>query len=129
MTTNNYGLSVMGNIRVFRKDKEIQGNNKKKFTVTDVWFNVSEKEENGEWFNLSMNLIFKKDLEKPENNSVINIISARPMITGNGKYRKISLYVEAWQPAEIQAKEDSNKEFGKNSTSEGWTPSDDDLPF
>jgi hypothetical protein len=95
----NYGLSVMGNIRVFRKDKEIQGNGKKKFTVTDVWFNVSEKEEDGSYFNRSMNLIFKKDAEKPENNQVITINSAFPMITGSGNYRKISLYVEDWQPA------------------------------
>jgi hypothetical protein len=96
---NQYGLSVMGNIRVFRKDKEIQGNGKKKFTVTDVWFNVSEKEENGDYFNRSMNLIFKKDAPRPENNQVITINSAFPMITGNGNYRKISLYVEDWQPA------------------------------
>jgi hypothetical protein len=96
--TNQYGLTVMGNIRVFRKDKEIQGNGKKKFTVTDVWFNVSEKEENGDWFNQSMNLIFKKDTPKPENNQVITINSAFPMITGNGNYRKISLYVESWEP-------------------------------
>jgi hypothetical protein len=46
-----------------------------------------------------MNLIFKRGLEVPENNQVINIISAFPMITGNGDYRKIALYVEAWENA------------------------------
>jgi len=97
---SNYGLSVMGKIRVFRKDKEIQGNGKKKFTVHDVWFNVSEKEDNGSYFNRSMNMIFKKDTGLPDNNTVINIISAFPMITGNGDYRKIALYVENWTYAE-----------------------------
>lgn len=100
----NYGLTIMGNIRVFRKDKEIQGNGKKKFTVTDVWFNVSEKEEDGSYFNKSMNLIFKKDAPRPENNQVINIVSAFPMITGNGDYRRISLFVESWEEVEEEKK-------------------------
>lgn len=93
----NYGLTIMGNIRVFRKDKTIQGRNKKTYDITDVWFNVSEKNEDGSFFNKSMNLIFKRGLEKPENNQVINIVSAFPMITGEGDYRKIALYVESWE--------------------------------
>lgn len=97
MTTKTYGLSIMGNIRVFRKEKEIKGNGKKTFIVNDVWFNVSEKEENGNYFNKSMNLIFKRGLDLPNNNQVINIISAFPMITGSGDYRRIALYVEAWE--------------------------------
>jgi hypothetical protein len=96
----NYGLTINGNIRVFRKDKVITGKNKKSYDISDVWFNVSEKEENGDWFNRSMNLIFKRGLELPDNNQVINILSAFPMVTGNGDYRKIALYVEAWQPLE-----------------------------
>lgn len=90
----NYGLTINGNIRVFSKTKTITGNNKKTYEITDVWFNVSEKNEDETYFNQSMNLIFKKGLEKPENNSIINIISAFPIITGNGNYRKIALYVE-----------------------------------
>jgi hypothetical protein len=95
-----YGLTVNGNIRVFRKDKTITGNNKKTYEIKDVWLNISEKEADGSFFNRSMNLIFKRGLEIPENNTVINIISAFPMITGNGAYRKIALYVEAWEAAE-----------------------------
>lgn len=94
--TNNYGLFLMGNIRVFRKDKEVQGANKKKYNITDVWFNTSEKEEDGSYFNLSTNLIFKKGLDLPENNTVIRINEARPMITGNGKWRRIVYYVSDW---------------------------------
>lgn len=97
MSNKNYGLTVMGNIRVFRKDKTVKGQNKKSYDIHDVWFNVSEKEENGSYFNRSMNLIFKRGLDLPESNQVINIISAFPMITGNGDYRRISLYVEAWE--------------------------------
>jgi hypothetical protein len=98
----NYGLTINGNIRVFRKDKVITGKNKKSYDIHDVWYNVSEKEDNGNFFNRSMNLIFKRGLELPENNTVINILSAFPMITGNGEYRKIAFYVEAWQPLEVE---------------------------
>lgn len=92
----NYGLNIEGNVRVFRKDKEIK-NGKKTFIVTDVWFNVSEKEEDGTFFNKSMNLIFKKGLDKPQNNEVITL-RAFPVITGEGKYRKIALMVMDWLP-------------------------------
>jgi len=100
----NYGLHVHGKIRVFRKDKEIQGNNKKTFTINDVWFNVSEQNEDGSYFNKSMNLIFKKGLDLPENNSVIVIGEAFPLITGNGDYRKIALYVGSWEVAQDEKK-------------------------
>lgn len=93
---NNYGLNIEGNVRVFRKDKEIK-NGKKTFTVTDIWFNVSEKEEDGTYFNKSMNLIFKKDLERPQNNEVITL-KGFPIITGDGKYRKIAIMVMDWLP-------------------------------
>jgi hypothetical protein len=102
---NNYGLTIMGNIRVFRKDKEITGKNKKSYEIHDVWFNVSEKEENGNYFNRSMNLLFKRGLALPESNQVINIVSAFPVITGNGDYRKIALMVEDWQPVLTQAQQ------------------------
>jgi hypothetical protein len=96
----NYGLTINGNIRVFRKDKVITGKNKKSYDITDVWFNVSEKNEDETYFNRSMNLIFKRGIELPSNNQVISILSAFPMITGNGDYRKIAFYVEAWLPVE-----------------------------
>ena len=56
--TKQYGLIQMGVIRGFRKDKQIQGRGKKTFTISDVWYNVSEKEEDGTYFNRSVNLIF-----------------------------------------------------------------------
>lgn len=102
MTAENkkqYGLQVIGRVRVFRKDKEISGKGKKTFTVTDVWFNVSEKEEDGTFFNKSTNLLFKKGLELPENNSVIEL-SAFPVITGSGDYRRIAYMVTDWAVSE-----------------------------
>lgn len=93
----NYGLTLAGNIRVFRKDKDIQGNGKKTFTVTDVWFNTSEKEDNGNYINVSTNLLFKKDMGKPENNTVINIKEAFPVVTGDGKYRRVAYMVMDWE--------------------------------
>lgn len=101
MSKQDYGLTLSGVIRVFRKDKGIEDKKKKvKFTVTDVWFNTSEKDENDNWFNVSTNLIFKRGIEPPANNTVIEIIEASPMITGNGKYRKMVYYVKEWKNAD-----------------------------
>lgn len=94
-----YGLTVTGKVRVFRKDKEISGSGKKTFTITDVWYNVSEQEDNGEYINKSMNLIFKRGLDKPENNTVIVINNAFPVLTGTGNYRRIALCVTDWDEA------------------------------
>lgn len=110
-----YGLQLAGKVRVFSKTKEIVGHNKKKYSITDVWFNVSEKEEDGSFFNRSVNLVFKSGTAKPENNTVIELI-ARPMITGNGDYRKIAYFVETWQPEQPE--------------SDGtFAITDEDLPF
>ena len=95
--TQQYGLNILGAIRVFRKDKEIQGKGKKTFNVTDVWFNVSE-EEDGTYFNKSMNLLFKKGLDYPENNTVIQL-TGFPVITGTGDYRRIAFMVTDWKEA------------------------------
>lgn len=92
-----YGLTLSGVIRVFRKDKDINGKNGKVFTVTNVWFNTSEQDENGEWFNISTNLIFPRRSELPENNTVIEIKEAYPMISGAGNYRKLVFFVKEWE--------------------------------
>ena len=94
-TKKQYGLQVLGAIRVFRKDKEITGKGKKTFNITDVWFNVSEKEEDGSYFNKSTNLLFKKGLDYPENNTVIEL-AGFPVITGTGDYRRIAIMVTDW---------------------------------
>lgn len=101
MTDKNkmYGLQTLGRVRVFRKDKVVEGQNKKKYDISDVWYNVSEKEEDGTYFNQSQNLLFKKGLDLPENNTTIEL-AAFPVITGNGKWRKIALMVTDWSLSE-----------------------------
>lgn len=94
-----YGLQTLGRVRVFRKYKVIEGQKKKKYEISDVWYNVSEKEEDGTYFNKSQNLLFKKGLDLPENNTTIEL-SAFPVITGNGKWRKIALMVTDWSLSE-----------------------------
>ena len=94
-----YGLQLVGTTRVFSKEKEIKGKGKKSFTITDVWFNVSEKEENG-YLNKPINLFFGKDKEKPDNNTVITIYESFPIITGTGKWERVSYFVKSWDYAE-----------------------------
>ena len=97
-----YGLTLFGTIRVFAKIRIIDWKKVKVFTVTDVWFNTSEKDENGEWFNISTNLIFPRRTEPPKNNTVIEIKEAYPMISGSGRYRKMVFYVKEWDYVEGQ---------------------------
>ena len=94
-----YGLTVEGVVRVFSKEKTIEGKNKKKFTITDVWFNVSEREEDGNYFNKPMNLVFKRGLYYPNNNTVIKL-KGFPVIRGNGDYRQIAILVQEWEEIE-----------------------------
>lgn len=97
MVKGYYGLHVMGVIRVFSKTKEVKGPKNKKYTITDHWFNVSEKEEDGSWFNRSMKMIFSRYSEKPGNNEIILVKDAGFLITGSGKYRRIALFVRDWE--------------------------------
>jgi len=92
-----YGLHVMGKIRVFSKTKEIQGAKNKKYTITDHWFNVSEKQEDGTWFNRSMKMIFDRNSDKPGNNEIIVIKDAGFIISGSDQWRRIALFVRDWE--------------------------------
>ena len=105
--TKTYGINFYGTVRVFRKDKEVQAaGSKKKYDISDLWVNVSEKNDDGSYFNKSMPLIIKRGLELPDNNTLIDF-SGFPMISGNVKgdkdYRRIVLYVDDWKPTETEA--------------------------
>ena len=105
-STKQYGMKFYGTVRVFRKDKEVQAaGSKKKYDISDLWVNVSEKNEDGSYFNKSMPLIIKRGLDLPENNTVIDFYGF-PMISGNVKgdkdYRRIVLYVEDWKATETE---------------------------
>ena len=132
-----YGMKFYGTVRVFRKDKKVQAaGSKKKYVISDLWVNVSEKNEDETYFNKSMPLIIKRGLVLPENNTVIDF-SGFPMISGNVKgdkdYRHIVLYVEDWkvsEPDEVTP----DQRIRRPSTMphfEGVSLdiSDDDLPF
>ena len=99
MTKQNYGLQLTGIVRVFRKDKDITSNGNS-FKISDVWFNTSEKDQNGNYTNIATNLIFKRGIEPPLNNSIIEIIEAFPMINGKGQYKKVVYYVKGWHYAQ-----------------------------
>ncbi len=92
-----YSLHVMGEIRVFAKTKEVKGAKNKTYSITDHWFNVSEKQEDDSWFNRSMKMIFGKDSDKPGNNEIIMIKDAGFLISGSGQYRRIALFVRDWE--------------------------------
>lgn len=115
MTNNQikYGLNIQGVVRVFRKDRQVQSNNGEQFNISDVWFNTSEKEQNGDYFNISTNLIFGRGVEPPVNNSIIQINEAFPTINGKGKYRKIVYFVKNWHYAE-QPKQQQQPQGGYN---------------
>jgi len=97
-----YGLMTSGNIRVFSKTKEMEGKGKIKYEITDYWINVSEKtgeqDKDGKdvYLNKSINLVFKKDSEKPTNNTVMNLKEGYFLIKGTGKYAKPAIYVKDW---------------------------------
>lgn len=102
-----YGMKFYGTVRVFRKDKQVQAaGSKKVYDISDLWVNVSEKNEDGTYFNKSMPLIIKRGLDLPENNTLIDF-AGFPMISGNVKgdndYRRIVLYVEEWQATNEEA--------------------------
>lgn len=101
-----YGMKFYGTVRIFRKDKQVTGQGKKTYDITDLWVNVSEKNEDGSYFNKSMNVIIKRGLELPENNTLIDF-SGFPMISGNVKgdqdYRRIVLYVDDWKATATEA--------------------------
>lgn len=91
-----YGLKVQGNIRIFRKDKvvEVQG---KDIEFSDLWFNVSTKISDDEYENKSMKVIINKEFEMPDNNTIIKITDAWFMLSGQGEYQRITLYVNEWE--------------------------------
>lgn len=131
-----YGMKFYGTVRVFRKDKEVQAaGSKKKYDISDLWVNVSEKNEDGSYFNKSMPVIIKRGLVLPENNTVIDF-SGFPMISGNVKgdkdYRRIVLYVEDWNGTDDERKPsttDVNKEYPDPFAGESIDITDADLPF
>lgn len=93
-----YGLDFQGVVRVFAKSKgvEIKG---KTVAITDYWLNLSRKDENDEYENVSLKLLFKKDDETPENNQLIQVKGFLTM-SGKGDYIRPALMITEWDYAE-----------------------------
>lgn len=91
-----YGLKVTGVIRVFAKEKtvKVQG---VETQIVDTWFNVSNKIDEGKYENKSMKIFFNHQIGIPENNTEVEIIDSWFMLTGQGEYQQISLYVKEWE--------------------------------
>lgn len=103
-----YGLTITGAVRIFASDFEIRGKDKKKMTITRYSITVSEKDDEFEsgWFNKYIPVIFGRDDEKPETNTVIWVNQAHFMVVGKktdkGDYRQVGLFVSDWDYVESE---------------------------
>ncbi len=97
----NYGLFVIGNTRIFSREKTVQSKKTgDEVTFEEFTITISRKLEDGTYTNLYLPVFFAKDAERPENNTIIKVIESRLFVSGNGKYEKISLYIEQWDYVE-----------------------------
>ena len=92
-----YGLYVVGVTRVFCNEREVKSKKDGKvYSFEDYTTSISRKEENGKYTNLYIPVFFAKDLDKPENNSVIKLQESNLFVSGNSGYERIALYVKQW---------------------------------
>ncbi len=97
----NYGLFVIGNTRIFSREKTVKSKKTgEEVTFEEFTITISRKLEDGTYTNLYLPVFFAKDLERPENNTIIKVIESRLFVSGNAKYEKISLYIEYWDYVE-----------------------------
>jgi len=89
-----FGITTQGKVLVFSKEKQI-----KDFTITDYWFTVGKKDDQGNWENKSMNLVFRKDDDKPDHNEEIVIEDGFFILKGKGSYQQIAIMVMEWDYA------------------------------
>ena len=97
-TQPKYGLDFQGMIRVFAKSKSVDVKGKK-VIITDHWLNLSRKDENEQYENLSVKLQFKKDDSTPENNSMI-VVKGFLTMSGRGDYIRPALMITEWDYVE-----------------------------
>ena len=92
-----YGMSVNGITRIFCRERTVKSKKDgKKYSFEEYSTTISRKEEDGNYTNLYIPVFFAKDLDKPENNSVIILQESNLFVSGNEGYERISLYVKQW---------------------------------
>ena len=92
-----YGMNVNGITRVFCKERTVKSKKDgKKYTFEEYSTSISRKEEDGNYTNLYIPVFFAKGLDKPENNSVVELQDSNLFVSGNEGYERISLYVKEW---------------------------------
>ena len=93
----NYGMNVVGVTRMFCREKTVKSKKDgKKYTFEEYSTSISRREEDGNYTNLYIPVFFAKDLDKPENNSVVELQDSNLFVSGNAGYERISLYVKQW---------------------------------
>ena len=93
--TVKYGNDFSGTLRIFSKEKSVVLKDKKKATITDFWFNFSREVGEKQWDNASLKVLFDKELETPESNTVITFKGFITM-TGTGDYTRVAAFIKEW---------------------------------
>ncbi len=92
-----YGMNVVGVTRMFCREKTIKSKKGGEYTIEEYTTTISRKEEDGNYTNLYIPVFFEKGLDKPENNSVVELQDSNLFVSGNSGYERISLYVKEWE--------------------------------
>lgn len=96
---NDYGLLIVGKMRIFSKERTVKSKGEK-YNFVDYSITISRKKEDDTWYNHYIPCFFPKDMDRPENNSIIAIQDSTLFITGNEGYEKLSLFIRKWDYAE-----------------------------
>ena len=92
-----YGMNVVGVTRMFCREKTVKSKKDgKKYTFEEYSTSISRREEDCNYTNLYIPVFFAKGLDKPENNSVVELQDSNLFVSGNEGYERISLYVKQW---------------------------------
>ena len=92
-----YGMNVVGVTRIFCREKTVKSKKGgKEYTFEEYTTTISRLNEDGKYTNLYIPVFFAKGLDKPENNSVVELQDSNLFVSGNAGYERISLYVKQW---------------------------------
>ena len=99
-TRGRYGMYVIGETRIFCREKTVKSRKGGEYTFEEYTTTISRLNEDGKYTNLYIPVFFAKGLDKPENNSVVELQDSNLFVSGNAGYERISLYVKQWDYAD-----------------------------